>query len=60
METHWQCGGLLYPPKLCVLELLLKENWAKTCLFERGPYHLPLLNFPQKEAHEYLFEGLLI
>ena len=36
MGTHWQCGGLLYPPNtwvrtpdtlfICVLGLLLEEN----------------------------------
>ena len=69
MEAHWQCGRLLYPPSswvwksdtfLCVsLVCLLKETVSKTRLFKIGQYHLALLNSLQKEACEYLFEGLL-
>ena len=46
---------------LCVsLVSLLKETVSKTCLFKIGQYCLALLNSPQEEAYEQLFEGLLV
>ena len=35
------------------------EPVSKTCHFKFGQYHLALLNSPQEEAYELLFEGLL-
>ena len=35
------------------------ETVYKMCHFKLGQYHLALLNSPQDEAYEHLFEGLL-
>ena len=34
------------------------ERVSKTCHYKLGQYPLALLNSPQKEAYEHLFEGL--
>ena len=63
METHWQCGRLLYLPSswvwkpdtsfMCVFGFPLKR---KLCLrhvsLTIGQCCLALLNSPQKEAYE--------
>ena len=48
--THLSCMSLVS---------LLKEAVSKTCLLKIGQYHLALLNSPQGEACEHLFEDLL-
>ena len=46
---------------LCMsLVLLLKETVSKMCLLKIEQYCLALLNSPQKEAYEKVFEGFLV
>ena len=49
--THLLCASLVS---------LLLETVSKMCLFNIGQYHLALLNSPQEEAYELLFEGVLV